>query len=52
MKQTPVLWPEGKHAVGVSELGGPPKAWEVSVLRLWLVLPQEGGLRKAKLGER
>lgn len=27
----------------------PPKAWEVSVLRLWLVPPQEGGLRKAKL---
>lgn len=26
-----------------------PKAWEVSVLRLWLVPPQEGRLRKAKL---
>lgn len=27
----------------------PPKAWEVSVLRLWLVPPQEGGLSNAKL---
>lgn len=44
--------PEGQHAVGVSGLGGPPKAWEVSVLRLWPVPPQEGGLRKAKRGER